>query len=180
MKLNEKKITKALEFLASEHDKICRDCPYNKRRVRKYILSYIEELTASIDRLKKQCGEIIVECDERDAERLKEVMKLTAEIERLKNTLDVTCAVKRTAEAKLEKAEHDRDRYARKIRELTAENERLRCENAKKYVDAVDARAPIVRKMHSLIKERCIAGGIYPAFVARVVDEAAEEVLYEN
>ena len=64
--------------------------------------------------------------------------------------------------------------------EMAAEIERLMCENAKKYVDAVDARAPIVRKMHSLIKQRCIAGGIYPAFVARVVDEAAEEVLHEN
>ena len=83
----------------------------------------------------------------------KQIEKTAAEIERLKKLLEVERTVRRDTEAKLEKAEHDRDRYA---------------------------RAPIVHKMHSLIKERCIAGGIYPAVVARVVDEAAEEVMHEN
>lgn len=110
----------------------------------------------------------------------KQIEKMAAGIDRLQRLLESERVMRRTAEARLEKAEHDRDRYARKIEELIAENERLMCENAKKDVDAVDARAPIVHKMHSLIKERCIAGGIYPAFVARVVDEAAEKVLHEN
>jgi hypothetical protein len=34
-----------------------------------------------------------------------------------------------------------------------------------------------VRKMHSEIKERCIKGGIYPAFVANVIDQIAKEML---
>jgi regulator of replication initiation timing len=44
----------------------------------------IKELTEDVERLRKQCGEIIVECDERDAERLKQVAELTAENERLR------------------------------------------------------------------------------------------------
>ena len=35
-------------------------------------------------------------------------------------------------------------------------------------------------KMQSEIKERCIKKGIYPAVVARVVDEVAKEMVEEN
>jgi hypothetical protein len=31
--------------------------------------------------------------------------------------------------------------------------------------------------MHTEIKERCIKGGIYPAFVARVIDQIAKEMV---
>ena len=34
-----------------------------------------------------------------------------------------------------------------------------------------------VRKMHTEIKERCIKGGIYPAFVARTIENVAKEML---
>jgi hypothetical protein len=37
-------------------------------------------------------------------------------------------------------------------------------------------KADTVRKMHSLIKERCIAGGIYPAFVASTIEKVAKEI----
>ena len=37
-------------------------------------------------------------------------------------------------------------------------------------------RADTVREMHSKIKERCIKGGIYPAFVARTIDQIAKEM----
>ena len=46
---------------------------------------------------------------------------------------------------------------------LTEENERL--------------RADTVRKMHSEIKDRCIKGGIYPAFVASTIDQIAKEMI---
>jgi hypothetical protein len=38
---------------------------------------------------------------------------------------------------------------------------------------AVDA----VRKMQDAIKDRCINGGIYPVFVARTVENVAQEIL---
>jgi regulator of replication initiation timing len=44
----------------------------------------VKELTEDVERVAKQCGEIIVECDERDAERLNQVGKLTEENERLR------------------------------------------------------------------------------------------------
>lgn len=86
------------------------------------------------------------------------------------------------------------------IKELTEEDERLREELAKscKALDesmnfycsftqskvsncpiddeVVKAKADTVRKMHSEIKERCIKGGIYPAFVARTIDQIAKEM----
>lgn len=37
-----------------------------------------------------------------------------------------------------------------------------------------------VRKMHDLIKERCIKYGIYPAFVESVVDNVAKELIEED
>lgn len=39
-----------------------------------------------------------------------------------------------------------------------------------------EARAATAQKMHSEIKERCIAGGIYPAFVANVIAAVAKEL----
>ena len=37
-----------------------------------------------------------------------------------------------------------------------------------------------VHKMQSMIKEECLAGGIYPAFVARVVERVGEKLLEEK
>lgn len=48
----------------------------------------IKELTESLGRVQKQCGELIVECDERDAERLVQVAKLNAENKRLQAESD--------------------------------------------------------------------------------------------
>lgn len=46
------------------------------------------------------------------------------------------------------------------------------------YEGDIDAiKADTVQKMQSLIKERCIKGGIYPAFVAGVIDQIAKEML---
>lgn len=38
-------------------------------------------------------------------------------------------------------------------------------------------KADTVRRMQEMIKERCIKGGIYPVFVARVIDQIAKEIL---
>lgn len=37
-----------------------------------------------------------------------------------------------------------------------------------------------IQKMQTMIKEECLAGGIYPAFVARVVENAGKRLLEEN
>lgn len=41
-------------------------------------------------------------------------------------------------------------------------------------------KADTVKKMQTMIKEECIAGGIYPAFVARVVENVEREMLEGN
>lgn len=83
-----------------------------------------------------------------------------------------------------------------RINELTEENERLKnsinfqvvmpddkMEEIKAEclerveLDVKECRADTVRKMQSEIKERCIKGGIFPAFVASTIDEIAKEML---
>ena len=74
------------------------------------------------------------------------------------------------------------------IKELTEENAFLHktiTENAQLALEVTldeieKAKADTVRKMHSEIKERCIKGGIYPAFVARVIDQIAEEIIADG
>ena len=79
-------------------------------------------------------------------------------------------------------------------KKLTEENERLslavemdgfsirnRLESIERYCNEKIkiAQADTVRKMHSEIKERCIKGGIYPAFVASTIDQIAKEIADE-
>lgn len=73
------------------------------------------------------------------------------------------------------------------IRELTEENERLEAEVSvkRKLLDKCEERfssikADTVNKMYIEIKERCIKGGIYPAFVARTTADVAKELLEEG
>lgn len=66
------------------------------------------------------------------------------------------------------------------IKELTEE-----CEILTKALDSkcdeciARERAGTVKKMHSEIKDRCIKGGIYPAFVATTIDQIAKEMIEE-
>ena len=96
MELNREQIIKALECCASRKQ-ACRDCPVPQdvkddckcmEFISRNVLALICELTESLDRVQKQCGEIIVECDERDAERLKQVAKLTEECKKWQERLD--------------------------------------------------------------------------------------------
>lgn len=82
-----------------------------------------------------------------------------------------------------------------RIKELTEENERLRAENEtlkvatnEQYSHLCDCHDKIaqmlrqkesdtVREMHFEIKKRCIEGGIYPAFVASVIEQVAKEII---
>lgn len=86
-----------------------------------------------------------------------------------------------------EKAEHDASRYEQRIKELDDDNARLYyiCQSyALQYGTATDKevflkkeRADTAREMHSEIKERCIKGGIYPAFAASTIDQIAKEMI---
>lgn len=74
------------------------------------------------------------------------------------------------------------------IKELTEENDRLKLDvevcgaELSRYTEnivqmAKQDRADTVRKMHAEIKERCIKGCIYPAFVARTIDQIEKEMM---
>ena len=64
------------------------------------------------------------------------------------------------------------------IKELTSENERLQKVNDVLLLmpSVADVKAETVRKMAERIEKRCIKGGIYPAFVARTIEEVAKEL----
>jgi phosphate uptake regulator len=46
--------------------------------------------------------------------------------------------------------------------------------------EVAKAKADTVNRMYIEIKERCIKGGIYPAFVARTTADVAKELLEEG
>ena len=72
----------------------------------------------------------------------------------------------------------------KRIEELEAENEKLKKPRYMVYSDGrsemipsvESVRADTVRKMHAEIKRRLLKGGIYPAFVACVIDNVAREM----
>ena len=80
----------------------------------------------------------------------------------------------------------------KRIEELTEENNRLVVSEVRSEVSlaqekifrirdehpvVVAIREDTVRKMQAEIEERCIKGGIYPAFVARVIENVAKKIL---
>ena len=88
------------------------------------------------------------------AEWLEQLVKLTEENERLKKILNTDISVVRVSRGS-GKSEH--------LREV-----------AQLRMDAVRANA--VREMQKRIESRCIEGGVYPAFVKRVVEDVAKEI----
>ena len=62
------------------------------------------------------------------------------------------------------------------LRMLLAGDKAERCNYFESKADVAPI-ADTVRKMHSEIKERCIKGGIYPAFVASTIDQIAKEMV---
>ena len=157
--LNREQIVKALECCASDG---CEFCPNSRMPAAANCvlftmgnaLSLINELTEENARLRAQ----------------NETLEIIEKDLRFRNN-------------ELQKANEG---LAKNCEELEIEGDELRerIANLKKsYADYEEttglkqARADTVRKMHSEIKDRCIKGGIYPAFVARTIDEIAEEML---
>ena len=66
------------------------------------------------------------------------------------------------------------------IKELTEENELFRRELKSYFENAWTRESDLVKKMQTMIKEECIAGGIWPAFVARVVENVGKKLLEEK
>ena len=77
--------------------------------------------------------------------------------------------------------------WLEKLKELTEENETLyqSYTNLERKCASLNdehrrIKADTVRKMRSEIADRCIKGGIYPAFVARTIDNVAKEILEDS
>lgn len=114
-------------------------------------LATIRELTESLDRVQKQCGEIIVECDERDAERLQQVAKLNAE--RKDFEIRALRAEKQAAslESRYNTTYKDYRRVLDELSELTEERRMLQAEHEKAQTSAVFPiieQCKIVRNVH--------------------------------
>ena len=100
--MEREQIIKALECCSDDNAGIvaCFDCHYSGyarcgTKLVQDAIALIRELTADVERVSKQCAEIIIECDERDAIRLRQVgeyaakvKELTEENERLRAEVD--------------------------------------------------------------------------------------------
>ena len=77
-----------------------------------------------------------------------------------------------------------REKTLQIVEKLTDENEKLNkllehCEDDGEYWEGKynNAVNDTIHRMQSMIKEECIAGGIYPAFVARVIENVGKKLL---
>lgn len=110
------------------------------------------------------------------------------ELEKEKSNLEYTLlGVMHSVDKWLDGTELEMDEVNRAItmREKTlqiVENLTDKWEEAVNQVNHITdvTKADTVHKMQSMIKEECLAGGIYPAFVARVVERVGEKILEEN
>lgn len=152
------------------------DCHYqamaNALALIRYYKMENQRLTESLDRVQKQCGEIIVECDERDAERLKQVAELTIELDAMRSAANS---------------------YKMDNQRLTEENERLTSEiSVKKKLlvkcsDLVEhIQADTVRKMQERLKAKAVEDesldgrNTIQIINAIWVDKIAKELLEEE
>lgn len=176
--LNAERIKRGLECCKGSYD--CFTCDIYKRGcagfregLAKDALALIKELTEENEYLKTQLTATEARCESRKESDLEEVLRLRIEVEEL------------TEENKVRKGLNSM--LDNELRRLGEENERLRAENEIKSQKRANifeianaferGRADGARKMHSAIKERCIKGGIYPAFVKSTIDQIAKEML---
>ena len=131
--MEREQIIKALECCKQDD---CDNCPNDfgncYSNLAGYALSLIKELTKDVERLRKQCGEAIVECDERDAERLKQVAELTVQLDAMRGATNS---------------------YKMHNERLTEENERLHASCTELTQNLHECKADTVRKMHSELYE---------------------------
>lgn len=194
MKLNREQIVKALECCYMQelgHDENCQECPYAAQYVHcaeqlgKDALALIRDLTESLDRVQKQCGEIIGECDERDAERLKQIAKLTEENERLGGVgLPDYSTYIRSSDAKTAITayigEQTVSKYASQVECKAARNGAEGALNELDYIAPaqVSCVADTVRKMQERFYEK--ASRLLGADYRSVIDQTAKELLEDN
>lgn len=186
MELKRDEIVKALERDIRISIDLNYECPritYSKLRD---ALALIEELTEENESLKqamehehasfmetfgeygKKCEELIKEVAKRETEynelyelttdEIKSLYadkaKLTEENERLKNQITFQVVLPD------EKMEEIKNECLKRVE-----------------LDVRECRVDTVQNMRSRIKARCIAGGIYPAFVENVIDQITKEML---
>lgn len=200
MKLNREQIVKALECCVVYSN--CNGCPLFEgvrspkdclEQACKGAISLIKELKDEKNEVFEKGCENLTRLEESYIKLESENLKLTEENEAWQKEL-----VRRKEIA--DKHYYD---LACEFEDLRSENERLRAENAKyeaenhaqfdKWLKLEEAtkrhhaelfeeakiavKEDAVRKMRSEIQKRCVEGGIYPAFVARTVEQVAKEML---
>ena len=155
MELNQDQIIKALKCCTKDD---CDNCPNSfgncYSNLAKYALALINELTEENERLRESNAGFALAClfdTPPNEDCWNEVTKKARDYEKLEKENE-----------RLERICHS---YALQYGTATDKEVFLKKE-----------RADTVRKMVELIKERCIKGGIYPAFVASTIDQIAKEM----
>lgn len=169
--LNAEQIKKAMECCSKDD---CDNCPNDfgncYSNLAGYALSLItsqEQKIFELENRLKECengyeGTLHLEsCKLHDAEE--KVKELTAKITKWEEE----CDLRGDMWCKLNEEN----------KRLTEENEKLSQSLANSKSILANSKADTVRQMQSEIKERCIKGGIYPAFVASTIDQIAEEII---
>lgn len=188
MELNREQIVKALECCIQSES--CEYCEYNDGSedicpIRSDALALIKELEDEKNEVFEKGCENLTRLEEAYLKLESENLKLTKENESLKQCMEHEHASFMEIfgqyaekceglEAENEKLTIKMNAYGLAAKRLAEENGRLAAHH-KAACEAV--KADTVRKMQSEIEKRCDEGGIYPAFVARTIDQIAKEML---
>lgn len=160
MELNAEQVIKALKVCGEyTHGTTCNSCPYMhieladneicSNRLSQDALALIKQLTEDVERVRKQCGEIIVECDERDAERLKQVAELTKENEDLKAIAEGYQKQFEDCYEEKSKLTEENERLSVCTKILTTNNADLETELALTYDLLEESKADTVREVQT-------------------------------
>ena len=170
MKLNAEQIKKVLEHCANwTFETGCEGCPYDGNCIDEDL---IKDALALINSLEQRIEAITVELDAMRGAANSYKMhneKLTEENERLRAERDILDVLVKDLRGRNNGLQRANESLAKDCDIL--EDELNEC---------VQIKADTVRKMHSEIKERCLKGGIYPAFVASTIDQIVKEMLEDK
>ena len=186
--LNAEQVKRGLECLNNKIDRDCDTCPIFWKARKSTVTQncrhiILDAALALINSQEQRIKELTVEnkaISERYAIQVVTAIELDKQVQRLSEENERSTKVITDLIREGETYLKQRDAFQNRAKYLEKENARLVEDNhilATEFKDRV--KADTVNKMYLMIKERCVKGGIYPAFVASTITQVAKEMLEE-
>ena len=139
----------------------------------------VKELTDKLNHSETSYNELYELTTEEIKDLYAERDRLTEENERLRAQNETLEIIEKDLRFRNKELQKCNEGLAKNIEELEIEGDKVR--EAYAYYEETtglkQVKADTVHKMQTMIKEECLKGGIWPAFVARVVENVGKKLL---